>query len=182
MLLLYQVSNGRGRVRDMQLLSPDRKYDLAGERLVWLGATNEAEGLDFIRSLLAPGSDPGLRRDLVFAVYMLRGQAAVSELIVLARRDPSPEIRKQAVFWLGQKASAAAVAALGEVIASPEALEVKKAAVFALSQLPEQTGTPMLLRVARQNPQPRLRKEAIFWLGQSGDPRALDFFEEILLK
>jgi HEAT repeat protein len=68
------------------------------------------------------------------------------------------------------------------VIASPEALEIKKAAVFALSQLPEEKGTPILLDIARRNPHPRVRKEAIFWLGQSGDPRALDFFSEILLK
>ena len=68
------------------------------------------------------------------------------------------------------------------MIASPEALEIKKAAVFALSQLPEEKGTPMLLKIARQNPHARLRKEAIFWLGESGDPRALQFFEEILLK
>jgi hypothetical protein len=181
-LLLYKVENGRGRVRDMQLLSPDREYDLGSEHLAWLGTADEAQALEFIRGLHAQGVDRGLGHDLVFAVYLVRGQAAVSELIALARRDASPEIRKQAVFWLGQKASAAAVAALGDVIASPETLEVKKAAVFALSQLPEQAGTPMLLRIARQNPQPRLRKEAIFWLGQSGDPRALDFFEEILLK
>ena len=40
----------------------------------------------------------------------------------------------------------------------------------------------VLLGIARQHPQPRVRKEAIFWLGQSGDPKALDLFEEILLK
>jgi HEAT repeat protein len=61
-------------------------------------------------------------------------------------------------------------------------LEIKKHAVFALSQLPDDKGTPMLMQIARNNPHPRLRKEAIFWLGQSGDPSALDFFEEILLK
>jgi len=27
-----------------------------------------------------------------------------------------------------------------------------------------------------------VRKQAIFWLGQSKDPRALDFLEEILTK
>jgi len=48
--------------------------------------------------------------------------------------------------------------------------------------LPEETGTPLLLEIARRNPQSQLRKEAIFWLGQSGDPRALDLFSEILLK
>jgi hypothetical protein len=181
-LLLYKVLNGHVQVSDMQLLAPDRKYALAGERLAWLGAADEARALEFIRGLMGQSPDHGLRQDLVFAVYLLKGQAAVSELIALARRDPSPEVRKQAIFWLGQKASAAAVAALDEVIASPEALEIKKAAVFALSQLPEEKGTPMLLKIARQNPHARLRKEAIFWLGESGDPLALKFFEEILLK
>jgi hypothetical protein len=181
-LLLYKVKDGHGQVSDMQLLAPDRKYDLGGERLAWLGAADEAQALEFIRGLLGQSSDPDLRQDLVFAVYLVRGQAAVSELIALARRDASPEIREQAIFWLGQKASLEAVKALGDVIESPESLEIKKHAVFALSQLPGEKGTPLLLKIARGNPYPRLRKEAIFWLGESGDPRALEFFEEILLK
>jgi hypothetical protein len=181
LLFLHQVRDGRCQVLDMDVLAPDRTYDLGGERLAWLGTADEEHGLESLRSLSAAAGRK-LREELVFALYLFNGPAAVADLIGLARRDPDTEIRKDAIFWLGQKASAAAVAALGEVIASPEALEIKKAAVFALSQLPEETGTPMLLRIARQNPQPRLRKEAIFWLGQSGDPRALDFFEEILLK
>jgi hypothetical protein len=182
LLLLYQVKNGRARVSDVQLLAPDRKYDLAGERLAWLGAADETLGLEFIRGLLGQSADHDLRQRLVFAVYLCKGQAAVAELIALARRDPSSEIRKEAIFWLGQKASQEAVKALGEVIDAPESLEIKKQAVFALSQLSEDKGTPLLLKIARDNPHPRLRKEAIFWLGESGDPRALEFFEEILLK
>jgi len=182
LLFLHQVKNGRCQVLDMDVLAPDRTYDLGSERLVWLGPTDEKQGLEFIRTLLAPGSGRDLHKESVFALYLFRGPDAVADLIGLARRDPDMEVRKDAIFWLGQKASAAAVAALGDVIASFETLEIKKAAVFALSQLPEQTGTPMLLRIARKNSQPRLRQEAIFWLGQSADPRALDFFEEILLK
>jgi hypothetical protein len=183
LIFLHQVENGRCRISDVQLLAPDRIYDLGGERLAWLGAADETRGLEFIRSLLFAG-DPGreLRKDLVFALYLFDGPAAAADLIGLARRDPDMEIRKDAIFWLGQKASVAAVAALGEVIAAPEELEIKKAAVFALSQLPAEKGTPLLLGIARRHPQPRVRKEAIFWLGQSGDPKALDFFEEILLK
>jgi hypothetical protein len=183
LIFLHQVENGRCRISDVQLLAPDRIYDLGGERLAWLGAADETRGLEFIRSLLTSG-DPGreLRKDLVFALYLFNGQAALADLIGLARRDPDTDIRKDAIFWLGQKASAAAVAALGEVIVAPEELEIKKAAVFALSQLPEDKGTPLLLQIARTNLHPRLRKEAIFWLGQSGDERALDFFAEILLK
>ena len=34
----------------------------------------------------------------------------------------------------------------------------------------------------RTHDNPRVRKRAMFWLGQSKDPRAIRFFEEILLK
>jgi hypothetical protein len=36
--------------------------------------------------------------------------------------------------------------------------------------------------VAKTNQNPAVRKQAIFWLGQSKDPRALDFFAEVLGK
>jgi HEAT repeat protein len=59
---------------------------------------------------------------------------------------------------------------------------VKKRAVFALSQLPKDEGVPLLISVARTNRNPVVRKQAMFWLGQSNDPRALEFFEQILGK
>jgi hypothetical protein len=39
---------------------------------------------------------------------------------------------------------------------------------------------PRLIDVARTNRNPEVRKQAMFWLGQSQDPRALAFFEEVL--
>jgi hypothetical protein len=41
---------------------------------------------------------------------------------------------------------------------------------------------PKLIDIARNNRNPEVRKQAIFWLGQSNDPRATQFFEDILLK
>ena len=52
--------------------------------------------------------------------------------------------------------------------------------MFALSQLPKDEGIPKLVRVARANRNREVRKDAMFWLGQSNDPRALAFFEEVL--
>jgi len=54
--------------------------------------------------------------------------------------------------------------------------------VFALSQLPRDEGVPKLIEVARSQKNPEVRKQAFFWLGQSHDPRALAFIEEILAK
>jgi hypothetical protein len=36
------------------------------------------------------------------------------------------------------------------------------------------------MEVARTNRNPEVRKQAMFWLGESKDPRAVKFFEEIL--
>jgi len=54
--------------------------------------------------------------------------------------------------------------------------------VFALSQMPKEDGVPKLIQVAETNRNPEVRKQAMFWLGQSNDPRALEFFEKVLTK
>ena len=52
MIFLNQVEKGRCRISDMELIAPDRKYDLGGERLAWLGTADEIQGMEFIRDLL----------------------------------------------------------------------------------------------------------------------------------
>jgi HEAT repeat protein len=74
------------------------------------------------------------------------------------------------------------VGTISEAIAKDPETEVKRRAVFALSQLPRDEGVPLLIQLARTNTNPAVRKQAMFWLGQSKDPRALRFFEEILFK
>ena len=58
--------------------------------------------------------------------------------------------------------------------------DVKRKAVFALSRLPKDEGVPLLIEIARNNRNREVRKQAMFWLGQSRDPRAISFFEQIL--
>lgn len=57
---------------------------------------------------------------------------------------------------------------------------MKEQAVFALSRLREDQGLPLLINVAKNNPDPAVRKKAFFWLGQSKDPRAVEFFAQVL--
>jgi HEAT repeat protein len=106
----------------------------------------------------------------------------LTTLIATARDDRSTKVRGQALFWLAQKAGKEAVAVITGAIDNDPDTEVKKKAVFALSQLPKDEGVPKLMEVARTNRNPEVRKQAMFWLGQSHDPRAVKFFEDILLK
>jgi hypothetical protein len=39
---------------------------------------------------------------------------------------------------------------------------------------------PILIKLAGSHTHPVVRKQAMFWLGQSKDPRALRFFEDVL--
>jgi HEAT repeat protein len=86
------------------------------------------------------------------------------------------------LFWLAQRAGEEAVGAISDAIANDPETDLKRRAVFALSQLPKSEGVPLLIQIARTNANPVVRKQAMFWLGQSRDPRALQFFQEILFK
>ncbi len=48
--------------------------------------------------------------------------------------------------------------------------------------MPADEGVPKLIEIARTNRNPVVRKQAMFWLGQSKDPRAVKFFEDVLTK
>ena len=113
---------------------------------------------------------------------MHREPAALEHLLTTARDGATTHLRGQALFWLSQRAGDKAVGAITDAIARDPETDVKKRAVFALSQLPKDEGVPLLIQVARTNANPAVRKQAMFWLGQTKDPRALKFFEEILFK
>ena len=69
---------------------------------------------------------------------------------------------------------------LSRALDSTDALEVRKQAVFAITQLKDHQSVPLLMRIAREPRDREIRQQALFWLGQSTDPRAIDFFAKIL--
>ena len=146
----------------------------------WLGNTRGAHGLTVLRQILDNDASEDVRKGAVFGISQSDQPGAYEALVQAARSNSDPDIRGEAIFWLGQKAGAKASAAITESIEKDPETEVKKRAVFALSQLPKSEGVPLLIKVARTNANPAVRKQAMFWLAQSKDPRAIDFFAEIL--
>ena len=119
----------------------------------------------------------------VFPATIADGVEPWPQLLRLARDERRPEqVRRDAIFWVGQAAGEAATRELSAIVDERDtSLSVREHAIFALSQRPAAEAVPSLIRIARTNPSPRLRQRAIFWLGQSRDPRALAYFEEVLL-
>lgn len=148
----------------------------------WLGASREASGVAVLKNMLANDPSPNVRDKAVFALSISKQGEALNTLIAAAKSDRSPHVRGQALFWLAQKAGQRAASIIQNAAENDPDTEVKKSAIFALWQLPKEEGVPKLIEIARTQKNPEARKQAFFWLGQSQDPRALAFFQEILSK
>jgi hypothetical protein len=148
----------------------------------WLGVQRGHEGYLALKSLEEKSTETEFREKLAFDFAQNSDPAAQDELIHMAKFDPEAKVRGQALFWIAQKAGKRASQALTDAIQNDPETDVKKKAVFALSQLPKDESVPQLIHVADANSNPAVRKEAFFWLGQSQDPRALAYLEQVLKK
>jgi hypothetical protein len=153
---------------------------LREKAVFWMGAARGRRGYENLRRIVTADASDHIRDKAIFALSISKEPQAVDTMIAVAHNDASSHVRAQALFWLAQKAGKKAVGAISGAIDNDPDTEVKKKAVFALQQLPQGEGVPMLIQVARSNRNSEVRKQAMFWLGQSNDPRALAFFEEVL--
>ena len=147
----------------------------------WLGNTRGAQGVAVLKRMLANEVSVPVREQVIQALTQSKEPEAIQIVIDTARNDKTPAVRSKALFWLAQKAANKQTQDIiaGAARNDPE-LSVKEQAVFALKQLPGDQGIPLLIDVAKNNPDPAVRKKAIFWLGQSKDPRATEFFAQVL--
>lgn len=177
--VFYRVENKR--IERVRIFSEDCAIDAGGRQVQWLTGVKPVESLALLSALAQDqtASDRGMK-GAIAAIAQHAGNDAVTPLVRLGREAPSTKVRSEALFWLSQRAGARAAAAITEAIEHDPETQVKKQAVFALSQLPAGEGVPKLIELSRGHANPVVRKQAMFWLGQSKDPRALSFFEQIL--
>jgi hypothetical protein len=150
--------------------------------LFWLGNTPRKGAYETLKRIALQDPSDNIRDKSMFALSVSKDPDAVNTLIEAAKTDKSTKVRGQALFWLAHKAGQRETAAIAASVNDDPDLAVKKKAVFALTQIPKDEGVPKLIEVARTNKTPEVRKQAMFWLGQSKDPRALAFFQEVLSK
>lgn len=153
-----------------------------------LGATSTREATEYLLSLAEHQDGSTSERAILPAV--LADSAVVWPSLLAIARDSATRprsTRQTAAFWVGRFAAAAmsgqSIATLDNQAGEDDDTdEVRDAAVFGLSQLRHHAGVPPLIQVAESNKSVHVRRQAIFWLSQSGDPRALAFFERVLRK
>jgi len=166
----------------IRTFSANCPLDAGGKVVHWFNNVAVADSVNFLKTFVGPSATRRMMNSAVTAIALTEGQQPLNELITIARDGATANVKGQGLFWLAQRAGQKAVGTITAAIDNDPDTEVKKKAVFALSQLPKDEGVPLLIDQARNNRNPAVRKQAMFWLGQSKDPRALKFFEEILTR
>jgi HEAT repeat protein len=178
--MLYRIADRR--VDRFQFSSPECPLDAGGLTVRWLTGVPARASLDWLTRFTTGDSARRLQNQAVVAIALHADPASLDRLLSFAKDGTSARLRGDALFWVAQRAGAKAIETVSNAIDNDPDTEVKKKAVFALSQMPKDQGVPKMIEVARSNRNPEVRRQAMFWLGQSGDPRALQFFEDILRK
>jgi HEAT repeats len=175
--VLFRVEHDA--IEKVRINSLECPLDAGGLPFVWLSGVPVPASLSLLRNLTTSASD-SLRDGAVLAISQHEGPEAITVLESLAHPPQPSHVRGQAIFWLAQRAGERAASIIVGAIENDPDTEVKKKAVFALSQLPRDEGVPRLIEVARQNRNREVRRQAFFWLGQTQDPRALAYIEQVL--
>jgi hypothetical protein len=176
-MVLFRVQNHE--VQKIRTYSSDCQVDAGGLALIWLEALAPAQSVAWLKTFVADITDR-TRSESALSAIALHQDPSASEALFDFARNGATRIRERALFWIARRAERRAAATISDAIERDPDAEVKKQAVFALSQLPNSEGVPLLINLARTSGNPTVRKQAFFWLGQSKDPRALTFFEEVL--
>jgi HEAT repeat protein len=113
----------------------------------------------------------------------IKSTRAEDKLFQVARDDASVDLRRQAIRLLGERAGKRSLDFLSATAQSPDGnTEVQMQAIRAISEREADESVPLLIKIARSHPNQLIRKQAIRSLGESGDPRAIEFFREVLTK
>ena len=142
-----------------------------------LGIVSVSDAADFLTGVVEQAGGRA-SSDAILPLVLADSINPWPTLLRFARDERlSRSIHSTVAFWLAR--GAAAKLGYADRDADDDD-EIRTQAVFALSQQPKETAIPQLIEIVRHNSHPAACAQALFWLGQSGDPRAINLFDEIL--
>ena len=165
-------------------LAVDCDMDAGGVPLIWFEPVTAEASVAWLSTLAgAPPEGRGRIPDQALsAIAQHAGQAAAASLVTFAQSGSTTQVRGRSLSWLAQRAADQALPAIDAALQNDPDTELKKLAVNALTRFPNGEGIPKLMDVARTHPNADVRRQAMLRLGETKDPRAVDFFAQILLK
>jgi len=145
-----------------------------------LGVVDPTEAARYLLSV-APTIGGRNANEAVSAAAIADATTIAPELTRLMQNGDAPtDTRKDALFWLGESEILATEFARLYDRSQPFAL--REQWTFVLAQRNEGPTLDKLIEIARNDSDVEIRKRAMFWLGQSHDPKALQFLHDLILR
>ena len=177
---LGETKNAKAQARLLEVARTETNADLRKQAIRVLGERGEAAVDDLLR-LFDTEQVPEVRRTVLQSLGEVKSTRVEDKLFEVARGNEATDLRRQAIRLLGERVSKRSFEFLSTTAQSPDATaEVQVQAVRAISERRSEESVPLLIKIARTHPNQLVRKQAIRSLGETGDPRAVEFFREVL--
>ncbi|HEX5882985.1 MAG TPA: HEAT repeat domain-containing protein, partial [Pyrinomonadaceae bacterium] len=179
---LGETKNPKAQTRLLEIARTDTNPDLRKQAVRVLGERGEA-AVDDLLKLFDTEQVPEVRRAALQSLSEIKSTRVEDKLFEIARGNEPTDIKKYAIRMLGERVSKRSFDFLSQTAQSTDAnAEVQVQAVRAISERRSEESVPLLIKIARSHPNQMVRKQAIRSLGESGDPRAVEYFREVLAK
>src|SRR5688572_11664884 len=179
---LAETKSAKAQARLLEVARTDTNAELRKQAIRVLGERGEA-AVDDLLKLFDSEQSADVKRSVLQSLSEIKSTRVEDKLFEVARGNDPVELRRHAIRMLGERVSKRSLEFLSATAQSTDAnAEVQVQAVRAISQRRAEESVPLLIKIARTHPNQMVRKQAIRSLGESGDPRAIDFFREVLSK
>lgn len=179
---LAETKSPGAQARLLELARTEPNPDLRKRAIHVLAERGEAVIGDLI-NLYDSERTPEVRRTVLQSLAEVKSTRVEDKLFAVARADESIDLRRHAIRLLGERAGKRSLDFLSTTAQSNDGnTEVQVQAVRAISERTADEAVPLLIKIARTHANQQVRKQAIRALGESGDPRAVEFFREVLTK
>jgi HEAT repeat protein len=177
-----ETNSPRAQSRLLEISKGESNPDLRKQAIRVLSERGEA-AVDDLLKLFDSEQSVDVRRMTLQALSDIKSPRVEDKLFAVAGSNENLEVRKQAIRLLGERAGKKSFEFLSATAQNADGnTEVQVQAVRAISERRSEESVPILIKIARSHPNQLVRKQAIRSLGESGDPRAVEFFREVLAK
>jgi HEAT repeat protein len=179
---LAETKSPRAQARLLEIARTDTNAELRKTAIRVLADRGEA-AVDDLLKLFDSETAPDVKRTVLQSLSDIKSTRVEDKLFEVAKSSDAVEVRRQAIRLLGERAGKRSFEFLSATAQSTTGdAEVQVQAVRAISERRSEESVPLLIKIAKTHPNQLVRKQAIRSLGESGDPRAVEFFREVLSK
>jgi HEAT repeat protein len=179
---LAETKNPRAQARLLEIARSETNAELRKSAIRVMSDRGEA-AVDDLLKLFDSEQAAEVKRTILQTLSDIKSTRVEDKLFEVAKGNDATDVRRHAIRLLGERASKRSFEFLSATAQSTDGnAEVQVQAVRAISERRSEESVPILIKIARTHPNQAVRKQAIRSLGESGDPRAVDFFREVLTK